>query len=437
MKFKIIFTLNILLILILLVSTFTYVNNNAQRNEAAEITVVSENEWTAGESKQDVTLTIWSYKPSLENELESFQAAYPHIKVEFTNLQEEQRISERYLNALAEGTAPDILALTHAMLGSINSVDLIADLAQSNLDLEAYRETMGEYLWNIHQSLDGQRTIALPYEAHPFVLYYRHDILEKNGYPAEPEELGMFLEDPDNWLKLANDLRQKDQWIHQWQNDLLDVVVDGQFIFNRDIEYQRSSEFYQKLIDTTLKFKDLKADVSIWHMNGKEMLQNSQLVMVLLPSYGEFHMANWVPDQAGKWRATRLPLGIEAIANGSSLSLAVTAQSKNKASVEKLIEHLMNTSSVFNWNKSAPLNPFLGNQDSGDLYLELLREYSSNTMPTPLDANISDVWISSMRNSIHHNSSVDQALDDAFQDIMDITSISREQLQQFLQESPQ
>lgn len=438
MKSKLYFILNISLGLMLLLSAFIYAGN-AQSNKTTE-RIPHAVKWETEEDKQDeqeVILTIWSPKSMLDYEIESFQEANPHIRVQFTSFQEEPRLAERYLNALAEGSAPDIMVLPQAMLGSFNSVDLIADLSQSHLDLTRYRESMGEYLWEIHQSLDGKRTIALPFEAFPFVLYYREDILKEKGYPVEPEQLAEFLREPDHLLKLAADLKQNNQWLFQWDSDLMTIVNNGQFLFDRDIEYQRESELYKHVIDTTLSFKDYAANISIWSPNGQEMLRNDQLVTVLMPSYGEELIADWAPNQAGKWRVTHLPLGMDAVDLHSSVSLAVSEHSKHKAEAEKFLEYVMNISTVFNWYESSPANSFLGEQNSGDLYLDVLRGNSSNAIPTPLDTRLFDVWYTSVEQSRRSQYSARDTLHAATLDIMDITSVAQEQLRQYLQRSPQ
>lgn len=435
MKSKTAMILNITLGLMLLLSAFVYANHDQYQVPSEPNSYVDE--WTTKEDEQDVVLTIWSPKPFLDYEIQSFQEANPNIRIEFTSLHDEPRLSERYLNALAEGTAPDILLLTQTMLGSINSVDLIADLSESHLDLKQYRHMMGEYMWNIHQSLDGDRTIALPMEAYPYVFYYRYDIMEEIGYPSEPKELADYLRDPNHLLQLASDLKQSNRWALQWDNDLITVVNSGRFIFNRDIEYERSSEFYRQVIDTTLKFKDLAANVSIWNQIGQEMLRSGQLAMVIMPSYGEGNLVEWLPDQAGKWRATSLPLGIEAVDIHTSLSLAITEHSKHKSEAEQFVKYVMDTSTVFNWYTSSPASEFLGGQDSGKLYLDILKNNSSREVPTPLDGRLFDVWFTSVEQSRRSGYSIEDTLNAATQDVMDISSIEQEQLRLYLQRSSQ
>ncbi|MCM3633433.1 ABC transporter substrate-binding protein [Paenibacillus camelliae] len=431
MKPKLLFAFNLLLGFMLLLSTYIYVSY-AKSNESGEVHLQDE-EWVTENAEQEVVLTIWSPKPILDYEIQSFQEANPNIRIQFTSLQGEPRLSERYLNALAEGTAPDIMLLPQAMLGSINSVDLIADLSQSHLPLDRYRKMMGEHLWDIHQSLDGEHTIALPFEAYPYVFYYRYDILEEKGYPADPDALAAYLREPKHLLQLVSDLQQDKQWLLQWENDLITLLNYGQFFFNRDIEYERDSDQYMQVIDTTLKLIDHAANISVWSTNGQEMLRNNELVAVYMQSFGENSIEEWAPDQAGKWRVTRLPLGIEAVDVNTSLSIAITEHSKHKAEAEKFLEHVMNTSTVFNWMETAPANEFLGGQDSGSLYLDILRGNRSSAVPTPLDSRLFEVWYSSVEQSRQSQYTTEDTLNAATQDVMDITSVAQEQLQLYIQ----
>jgi|GEM_PF-1892484 len=430
--------LNMSLIVALLTMTFVYIGESHNAN-ATDDPLVPDivDEWADDGSQEEIVLKIWSHKDFIGNEITHFLADNPHVRVEFTSFQNETRIVERYLNALADGTAPDILALSQAMLGSFNSVDLIADLQQSHLNLDQYRARMGEYLWDIHQSLDGESTIALPFEAYPYALFYREDILRANGYPHEPEELATYIKQPERWVKLVEDFHEKGMKVFQWETDLLNLINSGQFFFNRDIEYQRSSDHHRQVADVSLQVKDYAANMTIWNPNGQELLRNEQMIMVMLPAFGSSVLSGWLPEQAGKWRMTNLPLGIESIDLNSSLSFAITAQSQHKATAAKLLGYLMDTSTVINWFQTEPLNPFLGYQDSGDLSLEILKGHTPNTVPTPLDARLFDMWFASTDESLGYDIPAEQSIEAAEQDIMDATSVAQEQLQLYLQGSPQ
>ncbi|MFC0211241.1 ABC transporter substrate-binding protein [Paenibacillus chartarius] len=378
------------------------------------------------------TLAIWTIGGSLQYEVDTFQKSHPHVHIEVKNWDNELRLKELYLNALAEGTAPDIMMIPYPMLGAFSSSDKLADLTASPMNVPDMRQRMGEYLWNAHLSLDGKRLVALPFEAFPQVLYYRQDILKDAGFPYTPDNLASFLKEPANWNQLSKTLAERKIWLTQFDNDLIYMAHIGQFMYNRNLDYERSSDIFKKAYAASLMSKMNTANVSIWTSNGLELLKQGKLAMAIFPAWGEDVLSGWLPEQAGLWSAAPLPFGATGISQESSKSIAITAQSKNKAVAAEFLQYVFNESGTLRWYKDRQPSEFLGGQNAGELYLRLILDQPVQSVPTPLDDKAFQVWKSSIELSLSKNISPDEALKSVEADLTDVLSVSQQKLKHYL-----
>lgn len=429
------YMIHYLLLALLFVSVFIFVEQSQStsvKTQSADITSEIPSNINNADSSE-VVLRIWTNTAMLDYETKQFEAKNPNVKIIMETIENELQIEEKYYNALAGGTAPDLIVMPHRMLGAFNSIDKLADLSAPPFNLSnEYREEIGEYLWDIHQSVDGKRMIAMPYDYYPIVLYYRADLIEEAGFPSEPKELATYLTETENWMSLAKAMNQKGIAISQWEHDMITALNDSQFIFNRDMDYQRSTDVYKKAIDVMVQSKNLSANVTIWSENGLEMLKNGKLAMVIMPIYGEDILNEWLPEQAGKWRVTGLPLGASGIDLNSSKSIAVTMQSKHKDIVAKLLQDIRDTSGSMNWLKGRAASPFLRYQDSGTLYLKLIREQPVSTIPTPLDEKAVSIWKSAVDTVMFKGITAEESLGIAHQQIMDVVDIPKRQILDYI-----
>lgn len=378
-------------------------------------------------------LTIWApHANMLTWEMESFKAQRPNVSIDIVSWEGEHKLTERYLDALAADMAPDIMIFSHRMLGSLNSTDKLADLSQSTIPLQAFRSEMGEYLWSIHHSIEGKRMISIPFEVHPQVLYYRADLVKQAGFPEEPEELAELLEKPVNWTKLAEQLKKDKRWTLQWPQDLISTLNTGTFIFNRSLDYQRSSPFYERALTTSLLSKDYAANVSIYSPVGQQFIREGKLAMFMMPDWGESHLKEWAPEQAGLWRATRLPLNGYGIDIDSSKSIGITKQSKDKALAADFLTYVMANSGSYHWFKNTGPSPYLGQQHAAKLFWRVVQDQPADTLPTPLDQKAFQIWNATVDAAFIRDEQPGRALKDVKGNIMDALGVPQQQLKEYL-----
>lgn len=383
------------------------------------------------------TLTIWSPAPVLAYEIRQFEIKYPGITVEFVNMQDEPRLTDRYLDALAEGSGPDMLILPLSAMGAFNTIDLLADLDEAGVNTEKYRDRMGEYIWDIHHKLGSDKMFAMPFEVYPLVLYYRHDIMQDNGLPDDPGQLADFLADADRWVEIARQLAGKGIYIQQWQDELLGSMHQGEFMFDHSLGYARHDDRYRTMTDLAIRTRPYSASVSLWNENGRQMLRDGKIAMFVMPAWAEDHLASWVPEQRGLWRATRLPAGLAGIHLETSKSIVINGASPNVDWAAAFVTFVMDSSTVYNWFEWQRPSPAIGDQNSKQLYLSMIREYDSDTVPTPLDDRVFSHWRLAIMSALYNNLSTADAMAAAEQAVTDLASVSLDLLKQYLMLSEQ
>ncbi|WP_276352367.1 ABC transporter substrate-binding protein [Cohnella caldifontis] len=421
------------LLVLLLIGVYLYVERDRGISGASAETEASvlqgERSDEPGTGAEKTELTIWSSLPLSEYDISQYEAANPGIEVELNVMDNETQLVERSLDNLADGTAPDILVLSHRMLGTFNTIEKLADLSSPPFSIaENLRNDVGDYVWNIHHSLDGRRLIAVPYEIHPNVLYYRADLLQEAGFPTDPNELAEYLEAPGNWLKLTKEMSRRGVATTEWTNDAVRTIGGGQFLFDRKLNFMRSNDKYKQAIEAAAVSKPSSANVTIWNSNGQDQLKQGKLGMVMLPDWGEGTLAGWLPEQSGKWRATALPFGARAIDYGSSRSFAVSLQSRHKEAAAKFLNGILHSSGSMNWLRASKESVFLGGQDSAALYQRLIREQPAEAVPTPLDDTAFEIWSTTLEYAINKGMSAEDTLDAVQRQISDRLTVKQRQL---------
>jgi multiple sugar transport system substrate-binding protein len=127
------------------------------------------------------------------------------------------------------------------------------------------------------------------------VTYYRKDILEKFGFPSEPEELGKYIEDPNNWLNMAKELKKYDHWIAQWITEPSDIYYRNRGFYDNKFNYLRKGPEAEMVLYASkiMKEYELYPSINIWEPSGQEAIRNGKICMVYLGSWGEKRLLEW------------------------------------------------------------------------------------------------------------------------------------------------
>ena len=275
-------------------------------------------------------ITFWTWVGDMFEEIiPDFNKVYPNIKVNVIGM-DFNSVHEKLQTTLAAGSgAPD---LTHIGIGEIprfNS-ELLEDLLQPPYNAGRYQEDVYPFMWEVGKSANGKQLLALPWDITPGVFYYRADIYEQMGLPTDPDELGEYLQDPDNVLTAAQTLAANDMYMYEWADSPVNHYGDEIGYFDNDYKWVRNNEKMAQMLDFTKKGGQVgwAPHVGFNSDEGKQLIKQGKLVSFPLGSWGANELEIQFQEQSGKWQVTTMPFGIYPSQGGSAF--AIPAQSKNK-----------------------------------------------------------------------------------------------------------
>ena len=221
-------------------------------------------------------------------------------------------------------------------VGLFSEIDGFVDFNDLITDRSIYND-LPRPLIDRYVNLEGRR-YAVPITYFPYVTYYRHDILESRGFPSEPESLGAYIETEANYHKLARTFFDEGSYVFESNQALLQLGLRTSYPFDDDYTYRFDTGAFKQVTDTVaLMYQaEIKPGVSVWSEYGQNLLRDGKLVMFQMPAYGASHLENWVPDQAGKWRMTSLPLGLSGIDREGSMVALMSEKSHPMLDQENL-----------------------------------------------------------------------------------------------------
>ncbi len=204
---------------------------------------------------EPVTLTVWSWLPNLQSELDMCAAANPGIRFQLTNAGQAAPEYAKLRIALKAGTgAPDIVQLELDMVRSFAQVHGLADLAAFGAADMA--SAYVPYSWQ--EVTEGARINALPWDSGPMGQIYRDDVAKAHKFEP-PKSWDEFADTAKSLVRaapgtfLTNATFSDGGWVTGllWQAGWRPFLVDGDHVTVRikSDSSARFSRYWQKLID--------------------------------------------------------------------------------------------------------------------------------------------------------------------------------------------
>ncbi|TYQ18017.1 UNVERIFIED_CONTAM: multiple sugar transport system substrate-binding protein [Acetivibrio alkalicellulosi] len=379
--------------------------NNSVESIVENNNTVSPNDSKSNE-KTDIELEIWGWF-SFGETLKNFQLEHKNIKVT-EKLFSFSQCEEEYMRALASGKGPDIFVFDSSFFGQYTVNNVLQDLLEEPFSADKYKD---DFLgWNSGFSIDGDQLLSITFSTAPYVTIYRADIMEENGFPSDPDEFGNFIKNPENILKIANTLQEKNQYIFQYPTDLTDIARSTLGYFDNDLNFVEYDDFFIKSLDISRAAyrNELILNKNFWSEEGKQAILDDSLVMLFTGSYTIGTLARYAPEQAGKWRVAKAPLGMKSWASDTRLS--INRQSKHQEAAWRLVEYILTHQSGYGAGSDVvsgyipihsyvesleQLQPYLGNQQ----ICPLLRETATNMFQyklTPMDSKALSIYRSAI-----------------------------------------
>ncbi|KAA8999773.1 extracellular solute-binding protein [Paenibacillus spiritus] len=346
---------------------------------------------SAGDASRSQKLVVWSYYDmSGSNSL--FQSRYPDVRLE-TRVIDYNNVSSAYMAALSSDSVPDIMILDSGILGEFNGLDVFVDLNDPALGLASVITGIPDNLLPMLTSFDRRRLIAVPASYGEALTFYREDLLRSSGLPSEPGQVAALLRTPEGWLSMARTLKRQGIYIFQKNSDPLDIAAASASMFSENLEFNRDGAGFIDALNTarSVKQEELALGATVWDQWGQEALRSGKLAMYVTGQWGSNDLKSWVPEQSGKWRATRLPLGLYGTSGGAVA--AITKQSAHKDLAAQYLKRIVNL------GDKGQADPYLGGQNTLSMILADLPHLTHLT-PTPLDRNVNALWEDSVREAV-------------------------------------
>jgi multiple sugar transport system substrate-binding protein len=304
------------------------------------------NEESANREQGPVTLTLWSWVPDLQQQVDMFQRAHPNIHVKLVNAGQGSEQYTKLRTALKAGTgAPDV---TQVEFQYIPSFRVTGDL----IDISRYgaADVKNDYVdWAWSQVSDGSAVYAVPWDSGPMGLLYREDIFRKYG-----------IQVPTTWDEFATAARK----LHAANPKVyLTNFPPNEGGVITGLAWQAGSRPFETKGDTsvTVHIDDPAAMKMARYWDGliKEGvvsvdpdftdpwyrgLNTGRYAAWVTAAWGPVFLSGSAGKTKGKWRAAPLPqwsAGEAVSANWGGSTLAVTKQSKHPKEAAELAIWLM------------------------------------------------------------------------------------------------
>jgi multiple sugar transport system substrate-binding protein len=288
----------------------------------------------------EVNLTLWSWVPRLQRQVDLFQQAHPNIKVQLVNAGQSAAQYVKLRNALKAGTgAPDVCHMEYAMVPSFRQANALVDLSQHG----ASQVKEGFVPWTWQQVSDGNAVYALPWDSGPLGLIYRVDMYEKYGVkvPATWDELAEEAmkyrkANPDGFL--VNAEFANGGWANAmfWQAGARPYSFDGTNVSINltDARVKRVAEYWQKLLDA--KAVDTKP---IFTTEWYTALNQGRTATWISAAWGPLFLSQFAKTSSGQWRSAPIPqwgAGEKVSGNWGGSTMTVINQTKHAKEAAQL-----------------------------------------------------------------------------------------------------
>ncbi len=288
----------------------------------------------------EVTLTLWSWVPRLQRQVDLFQQAHPNIKVQLVNAGQSAAQYVKLRNALKAGSgAPDVCHMEYAMVPSFRQANALVDLSQHG----ASQVKDGFVPWTWQQVSDGNAVYALPWDSGPLGLIYRTDMYEKYNVKL-PTTWDEFAEEAIKYRKanpegfLANAEFANGGWANAmfWQAGARPYSFDGTNVSINltDAKVKRVAEYWQKLLDA--KAVDTKP---IFTTEWYTALDQGRTATWISAAWGPLFLSQFAKTSSGQWRSAAIPqwsAGEKVSGNWGGSTLTVINQTKHAKEAAQL-----------------------------------------------------------------------------------------------------
>ncbi len=398
---------------------------------SASIGVVENKESNENNKEEVFDFVVWNNAAGNQYIENVVSEKYPKANLKIVNYDASD--SEKVIRALAANEPIDLIIYLREGFGNFNSIEGFDDLLQSEYDFNSIKSIFNERELEHCKSFDDSKLLALPFPEFPVVTYYRADILEKYGFPTDPEELGEYISTLEGWMRIAKELQKHGIYAIQWNEELFQRALRSYAFYDDSMNLIVNNEKVRESLKLTIQVhkQGLASKVNVWGPDGQKVLKDNKIAMMYINKWGEPHLKGIVPEQAGKWRATRLPLNIYG--HQSSYYASIASTSKHKKEAWDILKMYMINDYKSITSQMNKKSEYFGGQKSMLLYDELINKIPLR-YPTMLDDRDFSIFMDTLYNNMD-NKGPDEIFNLAVSKINESTYHEHKVLTEYLKEN--
>lgn len=295
-----------------------------------------------------VQINFWSWVPSIQDQVDEWNAAHPEIQVNYVNPGNGNTEYTKLNTALqANSDIPDVVQIEYQHLPNYIALGALADL--SAFGVNDLKDNFIPWTWS--QVTQGDAVYALPQDAGPMVMFCNDAVLQKNNI-AVPTTW-------DEFAKAAANLHAADANVYLsnftadqgWFFGMLWQAGANPFIVNgTDISVDFTSDAAMKVAKywgDLIKSGNLSA-IDTYTSDWNTAIGNGTIACWQAGAWGTY-ISTYGPDYSGKWSVYQLPqwnAGEKANGNYGGSVIAVTKASQNAAAAAEFVKWLNTDSKV-------------------------------------------------------------------------------------------
>lgn len=352
------------LVLVLSLAACGSSNNNGGGAKTGDNGGSKQTDNNKGSDKTEkIDLTFWSLgENGYEGLVDEWNAAHPNVQVSVQNTGDQTVHHNNLLTAMQAGKgAPDIFMLE---IGFMETFKEAQDQFQNLNDFGA-EDLKGMYLdwkWQQSASTDGSYQIGLPTDVGPTVIFYRADLAEAAGLPADPDGFSAALNTWDKFAQVAKDYKDKTGKAFADTTDLLFNAVrdqsdgeiyyskaDGSFIGDSNPQVRKAYDFTVKAIQ-----EGWVSNVGMWSPEWGAATADGDFMVMLAPAWMSGVIQGNAPETSGKWKLAQIP---EGAGNWGGSFLTLPKEGKHPQEAYEFISWLVNKENQLKSFKSNTLMP--------------------------------------------------------------------------------
>lgn len=205
---------------------------------------------------------------------------------------------------LATGSgAGDVIVVDVEKIGPFVSSGGLVNLSEQ-YGADKYADRFAPYAWTQGKGGDGN-VYGIPVDLGPGVMYYRTDILEKQGVKQDA-----VIKDWDSYIEYGKQLKQHDVYLIASAADVAQAIIfttvpEGEGLyFDKDGKPVVTSERFVHAFEVAKQIRDagLDARITAWSNEWYEGFRNGTFATQLSGAWLLGHLQNWIaPETKGKW----------------------------------------------------------------------------------------------------------------------------------------